>query len=175
MNLDCYIQDTLCIDPVAKSTASGRDGVFPLPAAIYARIRPQNEDYASPGQHVRFLWRRRSARRRKILSPVSRRDFRSVHPPAAPTDSAASARAIATRCCSPPDSSPARWCPRLPTVRLRSGFRCCAHAGRARAANQQRHHHVFRGGELGQQVVLLPDVADLSIARTRKAAVRKSL
>ena len=32
------------------------------------------------------------------------------------------------------------------------------------AGDQQRHHNVLEGGELGQQVVALPDIADLGVA-----------
>ena len=75
------------------------------------------------------------------------------------------ARARATRCCSPPESSPERWWARpcRPT-RLEPG----TGGGQGRfaglAAGEQRQRYVFQGGELGQQVVELPEVADRAVA-----------
>ena len=72
----------------------------------------------------------------------------------------ATARAMATRCCSPPDSSAGRW------VSRRRGRDSPAVRRRARdlggqAADQLRHHHVFQRRELRQQVMELVDEADL--------------
>jgi len=52
-----------------------------------------------------------------------------------------------------------------PVGRRRQSFRL------AHAAGQQRHGHVFQSRELRQQIMELPDVADLAIA---KAAASRS-
>ena len=82
---------------------------------------------------------------------------------------AASARATAARCCSPPESCDG-------TVRHPAGQ---SHRGeqllRARAGpalgfpgDQQRHHHVLQRAELPQQVMELEDEADLPVPHRRE-------
>ena len=41
------------------------------------------------------------------------------------------------------------------------------------AGDQPRHHHVFRAGKFAQQMMLLPDVADLTVAESRHFRFRK--
>ena len=83
-----------------------------------------------------------------------------------------SARASATRCCSPPDSSPG------PVGQaMRRGRRASSIVVRALGARRARgsrwisagHHRVLERGELGQQVVELEDEADRRGCGTRPA------
>ena len=74
------------------------------------------------------------------------------------------ARARATRCCSPPESSPLRWVSRFPahgreqlagaSVRCRVGL----------PAMRAGMSHVFQGIELGQEMMELEDEADVAVA-----------
>ena len=84
----------------------------------------------------------------------------------------ATARAMATRCCSPPESSAGRWCGALADLHVVEQLR-----GRARAASlarqardQLRHHDVLERRELRQQVMELVDEADI-VAADRGALV----
>ena len=86
--------------------------------------------------------------------------------------SSTSARASATRCASPPDSSPGRWStPRSQPHALEQ------HAGAdaeglapVHPLMQRRHGHVLQGGELGQQVMALEDEADVAVAEARPSS-----
>ena len=79
-----------------------------------------------------------------------------------------SARASATRCCSPPESSPGRWAPRSSKPTSLSQFAAsCQRLALVHAASQQRHGHVFQRRKLRQQVMKLPDVTDLPVAKGR--------
>ena len=49
----------------------------------------------------------------------------------------------------------------------------CQRLALAHAARQQRHGHVFQRRELRQQVMKLPDVADLAIAKGRRLLRRE--
>ena len=95
-----------------------------------------------------------------------RPDRRWVRRPAAAGDCRPSARASATRCCSPPESSPGRWSPRSSRPTSLSQFAATASASRfGCAAGQQRHGHVFKRRKLRQQVMKLPNVTNLAIAK----------
>ena len=90
-----------------------------------------------------------------------RPDLRSVRPPEAIAGSFTSARAIATRCCSPPESSRARCAARSPSPTSAS------HSPAARSAcpgalppASARHRHIFRRRKIRQQMVPLPDKTD---------------
>ena len=78
-----------------------------------------------------------------------------------------SARASATRCCSPPLNSPGLMrCP-VGQAGLCQPFCCFLHCvSPVNAARQQRHGYVFLRRKLRQQVVKLPYVPDLLIAKT---------
>ena len=83
-----------------------------------------------------------------------------------------SARASATRCCSPPDSSPGRCVSRCAEA---DALEQLARARSARVArgtppDERRHRHVLERGELGQQVVELEDEADRCDCGSRPAA-----
>ena len=77
-----------------------------------------------------------------------------------------SARAMATRWRSPPDSSAGRWCMRSarPTAASISAAACAA-LGRRHAPDPQRHGDVVERAELGQQVVELVDEAQVPVAQ----------
>ena len=84
-----------------------------------------------------------------------------------------SARATATRCCSPPDSMPG---PVLERGRA-SPTRASSAAARGRASaggtprDAQRHLDVLERGELRQQVVELEDEPDVAVAERARARV----
>ena len=85
------------------------------------------------------------------------------------------ARASTTRCCSPPDNSPARCEARVcsPTSsNLASDSEAAFRY--ADAPDQQRHHHVFLRRKLGQEVVNLPDEPNFPITKIRLFRVRES-
>ena len=75
-----------------------------------------------------------------------------------------SARAIATRCCSPPESCAGSWSSRSPRPTRSSSACARSRPSRPRRASPrvgQRHHHVLQGREPGQQVEVLEDEPDL--------------
>ena len=84
-----------------------------------------------------------------------------------------SARAIATRCCSPPDSIPGRCVRRSRRPTRSSSAR--RPAGRARPPatprDAQRHLGVLERGELRQQVMELEDEADVAVAERHELRV----
>ena len=73
--------------------------------------------------------------------------------------SATRARAIATRCCWPPDSSPGRWPARSPSP-TRSSRRAPGRGPRRRPASRSGRRDVLLGGQVGQQVEALEHEAD---------------
>ena len=83
--------------------------------------------------------------------------------------SVTSARASATRCRSPPESSPGRCLTRCPSP-TRSSIRCAAARalGRGHAPDRERHRDVLQRGELRQQVVELVDEAERAVAHARR-------
>ena len=74
----------------------------------------------------------------------------------------ASARTIATRCCSPPDSRAGRWSRRAaePDVAEQHLGLARGHRPRATAGDHLRQHDVFERRELRQQMVELVDEAE---------------
>ena len=79
--------------------------------------------------------------------------------------SVTSARAIATRCCWPPESSPGRWSARSPRpTLLERGERALAALGRGGAAVDERELDVAPGRQVGEQVELLEHEADEDVA-----------
>ena len=87
----------------------------------------------------------------------------------------ATARAIATRCCSPPESSAGRWVQPLAEAEIAEqlgGARRRLALAR-RPADHLRQHHVLQRGELGQQLVELVDEADVGAADARCARRRQ--
>ena len=100
------------------------------------------------------------------------RDCRSARRPAAPRGALATARAIATRCCSPPDSSDGRCSRALADPQVVEQFRRPPARLRLRqAADHLRHHHVLERRELRQQMVELVDEADVVAADARALVV----
>ena len=87
--------------------------------------------------------------------------------------SVTSARAMATRCCWPPDSSVGSWSRRSPRPEpLERGRRPRARVrSRADALVQQRRRDVVERGRPRQQVVRLEDEADRPAADARQAVV----
>ncbi len=88
-------------------------------------------------------------------------------------------RAMATRCCWPPESCEGRWSRRSarPTSSAMSMHRCLAAADRSPLV-AQRHCDVLDDGQLGDEVVRLEDEAEASgcgcrTARRRRAAKRR--
>jgi len=81
-----------------------------------------------------------------------------------------SALASAMRCCSPPESSPGRWSPRSSRPTSRSQLAATGRASRLVTPRASRACHILQRGELRQQVVELPDVADFAL---RKAAAAR--
>ena len=87
--------------------------------------------------------------------------------------SSSSARASATRCCSPPDSSPGRCCRRSFEAHARRGGARprSAHSARVRAAwIRPGIIDVLERCELGQQVMELEDEADVLVAEVCQLA-----
>ena len=79
-----------------------------------------------------------------------------------------SARASATRCCSPPESSPGRWSADPQDPLLSANWPPPpAPLALSATARKQRHGHVFQRRKLRQQIMELPHVADLPIAKGR--------
>ena len=76
------------------------------------------------------------------------------------------ARAIATRCCWPPESSAGVWCSRpvRPTCASAS-IASSRRSGRGHAAIDQRQLDILGGGGARQQIVALEDEADVQIAQ----------
>ena len=111
----------------------------------------------------------RAATRRSL-----RRDRPSARRRAAVPASSTSARATATRCCSPPDSMPGRWVSRSP-----SPTRCSRLSARGRASRQRhardahRHLRVLDRVELGKQMVKLEHEADLAVPERHQLGIRQ--
>ena len=74
-----------------------------------------------------------------------------------------SARAIATRCCWPPESWAGRWCARSPRPTSASFARAVRRVSRRAVAVDERQLHVGDRAHPGQQVELLEDEADLRV------------
>ena len=93
------------------------------------------------------------------------RGFRSARRRAAGGAASARARAIATRCCSPPESWSGKWLARSvrPTAASSSSARARAAPGRP-PADPQRQRHVVARVELVEQVVVLEHEADQTVA-----------
>ena len=124
---------------------------------------------------VRLRCLRRLASIAKIISPVRSSRFPVGSSASSRDGFPASARAMATRCISPPDNSPARWWPRARRPTSSSAdWASCRALFRGNAANQQRHHDVFERGEFRHEVMLLPHIADLSVPKRRKVRLRKA-
>ena len=86
------------------------------------------------------------------------------------------ARASTTRCCSPPDSSPARCDARARKPHLIQPRQRFGGSLRVRPSpNQQRHHHVFLRRKLRQQIVNLPNKPNLPIAKIRLFRVGRAV
>ena len=79
-----------------------------------------------------------------------------------------SARAMATRCCCPPDSSLGRWSIRSPRPTASSAATARSRRSASRHAAvpvvEHGHHHVLDRRQPGQQVVGLKDKPDLGVA-----------
>ena len=78
-----------------------------------------------------------------------------------------SARASATRCCSPPESSPGRWMPRSSKPTSLNQLDATPVLRASHSPRQQRHRHVFQRRKLRQQIMELPHVSDLPVAKGR--------
>ena len=80
------------------------------------------------------------------------------------------ARAMATRCCWPPDSSAGVWCsrPLKPDLGQRLHGELAALAA-GRAAIDQRQLDIFGRRGARQQIVALEDEADIEVAQLRAA------
>ena len=111
--------------------------------------------------------------RRRVRSSISANTPSAVSRSRLPVGSSAStqsgapasARAIATRWRSPPESCDGRCCEPLAEADLAErlgGAR--ARLGGGQAADAQRHRDVVERGELGQQVVELVDEAEMAVA-----------
>ena len=89
--------------------------------------------------------------------------------------SMASARAIATRCASPPESSCGLASARAPTPSSSSRRRAVRSAVVAPVAADvhRRQPHVVRGGEVREQVVELEDHADARVQLAQRGAARQ--
>ena len=84
-----------------------------------------------------------------------------------------SARAIATRCCSPPDSMPGLCARRSPRPTRSSSVRRAAVAlGRRPPRDPQRHPGVLERRELRQQMMELEHEADVPVAERRQLVGR---
>src|SRR5262249_20869925 len=80
-----------------------------------------------------------------------------------------SARATATRCCSPPDNSPGRC--RRRSARPTSASAAAARLGRRDALEHGGHHRVLEGGEITEEVVELEYEADVLTAVSREGGL----
>ena len=81
-----------------------------------------------------------------------------------------SARAIATRCCWPPESSDGRWLFRWVSP-TRSMIESAQSRSTLRAGDLQRQQDVLLGGERGQQIEELEDEADVLAPQERQLLV----
>ena len=88
--------------------------------------------------------------------------------------SLARARAMATRCCCPPESCDGWWSPRdsSPTFASKDFTRRRRWAPRRPAGVEHRQFHVFRGRGAGQQVETLEDEADLAVPQAGPLVAR---
>ena len=101
------------------------------------------------------------------------RDCRSARRPSRIFGSLASARTIATRCCSPPDSRAGRWSRRSAKPDAAEQHLGLAPRGGARhAGDHLRQHDVLQRRELRQQMVELIDKAERAAAQHACAARR---
>ena len=106
---------------------------------------------------------RSSSTRHHLVGGVRDRDCRWARRPAARRGLLASARTMATRCCSPPESRAGRWSARgaSPTCSSSSSARARAAVSRD-AGDHLRQHDVLQRREFRQQMVELIDEADRS-------------
>ncbi len=87
----------------------------------------------------------------------------------------ASARAIATRCIWPPESSVGLWSIRSPRpTRVRSSVDALAALLRRHAAEEQRHLDVLERRDLRQQVEVLEDEPDAAVAHVGELVARET-
>ena len=84
------------------------------------------------------------------------------------------ARAMATRCCWPPDSSAGVWCSQPARPTDASAWRRRRVARRALAAVQQRQLDVLQRRGAGQQVEALEDEAEVAAAQPRPLVARQA-
>ena len=114
-----------------------------------------------------------SSRNSRSTSPLERVSRLPVGSSASTiSGSVSSARAIETRCCSPPESSAGRWSARSASpTRPSSSLRPPAHLLVAPPRDQRGQQHVLLGGQRGQQVEELEDEADLLPAQPGELAV----
>ena len=83
----------------------------------------------------------------------------------------ASARATATRCCSPPDSFDGRWSGVGEAERTEQGFGAFARGGGLGAVDQLRQDDILARVEVGQQMVELIDEAQCVAAHPGAAII----
>ena len=105
-------------------------------------------------------WRARSANSRSItVSPVAWSRLPVGSSASSRRGSGAKARAMATRCCSPPDRRDGRWVSRWlrPTASSAAAARA---VGVAMTGEFQRHRDIFQRGHGGDQVKRLEHDAD---------------
>ncbi len=130
---------------------------------------------------VRLFWAFKVRRIVRISSPVALSRLPVGSSANRTSGSMARARAMATRCISPPDSSRGlcfNRCPR-PTISsssLARGDVLCRVPQIARStpcADHQRREHVFQRRQLGQQVIELEDHAELLVAQRVAPAARQ--
>ena len=94
------------------------------------------------------------------------RDCRWVRRRATAPDSVTSARARATRCCSPPERTVTLDAARDVEPTRASTCSARAEAGRTRCVGDQpRHHHVFASREIAKQVVELEHETDSAVTQ----------
>ena len=110
--------------------------------------------------------------RRAASRPCARRGRRSARRPAGQRGDITSARAMATRCCSPPDSIPGRCARRSPSPTRRSSASAADAALRDGHPRDARGHlGVLERRELGQQVVELEHEPDRAVAERHPLGV----
>ncbi len=112
-----------------------------------------------------FRSRARFSRRSTIASPVAESRLPVGSSAKIMSGSFTNARAIATRCCSPPESSAGKCCIRSarPTAaRLSSAAFCCG-----RPANHSRQRDIFQGRQFRQQEISLKNKTHLLVAKPR--------
>ena len=164
------------LEACRPGTSAGSSGerALPPPAGGSGRRRRRAARCASPPRTVIPLsWFRRRSRSWS-RSPVARSRLPEGSSARSARGDRTSARATATRCCSPPDISPG---PVMAAVRephlLEEGLRRPPRLPVGNARDEQRHHHVLEGGELREQVVELEDEADGAVAELAQARLGK--